>query len=191
MSHGFFYFSISTSKTIFMNHTTNKILFVTLLILIGFSNSSFSGSWENEIEVRNESNYITFSIALFDFIQNSNSAIEGRTEFRFYRASIPVKPLSGIMANSDGGLFLYVGLLYDIPVSTFLYVTPSFSPGIYYKSSSKELGFALNFRSQLEISVKFKNNFRFGVSFNHISNGTMGKINPGVESLALSAQFPL
>ena len=175
----------------FINHTKDKILLFTLLILVGFSNSSFSGSWENKNKVGNESNYITFSIALFDFIQNSNSAIEGRTEFRFYRASIPVKPLSGIMANSDGGFFLYLGLLYDIPVSRFLYVTPSFSPGIYYKSSSKELGFALNFRSQLEISVKFENSFRFGLSFNHISNGTLGRTNPGVESLALSAQFPL
>ncbi len=160
-------------------------------MLFGFSNNSFSGDWENENEGRSECNYITFSIALFDFIQNYNSAIEGRTEFRFYRASIPIKPLSGIMANSDGGLFLYVGLLYDIPVSTFLYVTPSFSPGLYYKSNSKELGFALNFRSQLEISLKFENNFRFGISFNHISNGTLGSINPGVESLAISAQFPL
>ena len=174
-----------------INNAINKILLYTLLILFGFSNSSFSGDWENENEGRSDCNYITFSIALFDFIQNYNSAIEGRTEFRFYRAPIPVKPLSGIMANSDGGLFLYLGLLYDIPVSTFLYVTPSFSPGLYYKSSSKELGFVLNFRSQLEISLKFENNFRFGISFNHISNGTLGSINPGVESLAISAQFPL
>ena len=174
-----------------MNHTTNKILLFTLLMLFGFSNSSFSGSWENEGKVRSESNYLSFSIALFDFIQNNNTAIEGRAEFRFYRASIPVKPLSGIMANSDGGLFLYVGLLYDIPVNSFLYVTPSFSPGLYYKSNSKELGFTLNFRSQLEISLKFENDFRFGISFNHISNGTLGNINPGVESLALSMHFPL
>jgi len=176
---------------VFIINTINKVLLFALILLFGFSNKSFSGSWGNENEVKSESNYLSFSIALFDFIQNYNAAIEGRTEFRFYRASIPLKPLSGIMANSDGGLLLYVGLLYDIPVSSFLYVTPSFSPGLYYKSNSKELGFALNFRSQLEISIKFENNFRFGISFNHISNGTLGDINPGVESLALSAQFPL
>ena len=98
--------------------------------------------------------------------------------------------ITGIMANSDGGLFLYIGLLYDIPINSFLYVTPSFSPGLYYKSNSKELGFTLNFRSQIEMSLKFENDFRFGISFNHISNGTLGNINPGVESLALSMQFP-
>jgi hypothetical protein len=162
-----------------------------LFLLFGFSNISFSREWGKKSETQKESNYLSFSIALFDFIQNNNAAIEGRTEFRFYSIPILVKPLSGIMANSDGALFLYVGLLYDIPLSTFLYITPSFSPGIYYKSSSKELGFTLNFRSQLEISLKFENNFRFGISFNHISNGTFGNINPGVESLALSAQFPL
>ena len=175
----------------FTSNVTIKTLIFTFLLLYGLSNKIFSRTWEYESNNNVENNYLSFSIALFDFIQNSQTAIEGRTEFRFYNASIPVKPLSGIMANTDGGLFLYVGLLYDIQVSSFLYVTPSFSPGIYYKSSSKELGFTLNFRSQLEISLKFENDFRFGISFNHISNGTLGNINPGVESLALSAQFPL
>jgi hypothetical protein len=175
----------------FVSNAINKTLLFILLLLFGFSGTGFSGSWPNESRVINESNYLAFSVALFDFIQNSQTAIEGRAEFRIYKVSIPVKPLSGIMANSDGGLFFYVGLLYDIPVSSYLYITPSFSPGFYYKSNSKELGFTLNFRSQLEISLKFDNDFRLGVSFNHISNGTFGYINPGVESLALSAQFPL
>ena len=160
-------------------------------MLFEFSNNSFSRVWEHHAEENNEYNYLSFSVALFDFIQNNSSALEGRVEFRLYNVPIVVKPLSGLMANSDGGLFLYVGLMYDIPISSYLFITPSFSPGIYYRSSSKELGFALNFRSQLEISVKFENNFRFGVSLNHISNGTLGYINPGVESLALTAQFPL
>ena len=177
--------------SMFISNAINKILIFTLLSLFGLSNSSISGTWEYESDAGTAKNYLSFSIALFDFIQNSQAAIEGRAEFRIYKASIPVKPLSGIMANSDGGLFFYVGLLYDIPVSSYLYITPSFSPGLYYKSNSKELGFTLNFRSQLEISLKFDNDFRLGVSFNHISNGTFGYINPGVESLALSAQFPL
>lgn len=160
-------------------------------MLVEFSSNSFSRAWEHQSKKSDEYNYLSFSIALFDFIQNNSAAFEGRAEFRLYNVPIVVKPLSGFMANSDGGLFLYVGLLYDIPILSNLYITPSFSPGIYYKSSSKELGFALNFRSQLEISIKFKNNFRFGVSFNHISNGTLGYINPGVESFALTAQFPL
>jgi hypothetical protein len=174
-----------------ISNAINKMLIFTLLLLFVFSSSSFSGSRGNNSKVINERNYLAFSIALFDFIQNSHAAIEGRAELRFYKASIPVKPLSGIMANSDGALFLYVGFLYDFQVSSFLYVTPSFSPGLYYKSGSKELGFTLNFRSQLEISLKLENDFRFGISFNHISNGTFGYINPGVESLALSAQLPL
>jgi hypothetical protein len=176
---------------VFINNGINKILLFTLSMLFVLSNISFSGVWETKSETQKESNYLSFSIGLFDFIQNNNAAIEGRTEFRFYSIPIAIKPLSGIMANSDGALFLYVGLLYEIPLGSFLYFTPSFSPGIYYKSNSKELGLALNFRSQLEISLKFENNFRFGISFNHISNGTLGSINPGVESLALSAQFPL
>jgi hypothetical protein len=177
-----------------MNKLVNnsiKIVLSALFLVFVLSNNCFAGTWLNKSNVRNDKNYLTFSIALFDFIQNSRTSIEGRAEFRLYNLQSPLKPLSGIMANSDGAMFLYVGLLYDFQINPFLYITPSFSPGLYFKSSSKELGFALNFRSQLEISVKFENDFRFGLSFNHISNGTLGNINPGVESLALSAQFPL
>ncbi len=172
------------------NNTALKryILFIFLLILV-FSESSLAEA--NRSIKKKENNYLSFSLALFDFIQNYNSALEGRGEFRLYNVPVAVKPLAGFMANTDGALFLYAGLLYDIPISNFLYVTPSFSPGIYFKNGSKDLGFELNFRSQLEISFRFENNFRFGLSFNHISNGTLGKINPGVESLSLSAQFPL
>jgi hypothetical protein len=166
-------------------------LLITLLLLCVFYLNNYAQGRDFQIDENKEKNYLAFSIALFDFIQNNSTSLEGRTEFRLYKVPIPVKPLSGIMANTDGGLFLYVGLLYDIRVSSFFYITPSFSPGFYYRSSSKELGFVLNFRSQLEISLIFENDFRFGISFNHISNGTLGNINPGVESLALSLQLPL
>jgi len=138
-----------------------------------------------------ERNYLSVSVAGFDIIQAVNIALEGRIEFRLYTLPLPVKPLSGIMLNDDGAAFLYVGILYNIPISSNLYISPSFSPGLYHSSNSKDLGFALEFRSQVEIILKLDNDYSVSVGFSHISNASIGRINPGVESLAFSFQVPL
>ncbi|MGB5847273.1 MAG: acyloxyacyl hydrolase [Ignavibacteriaceae bacterium] len=95
------------------------------------------------------------------------------------------------MVNTEGAIHIYLGLYYDVPLTDFLFLTPSFAPGLYAKNSSKDLNFALEFQSQIEISFKFVNGARVGVSFNHISNATLGEENPGVESLALTYIIPL
>jgi hypothetical protein len=151
--------------------------------------SAFTG--EDAIDDSRERNYLSVSIAGFDVIQNVNIALEGRIEFRFYSLPLPVKPLSGVMINDDGAAFLYVGFLYIIPISSNLYISPSFTPGLYHRSNSKDLGFALEFRSQVEIILKLENDCNVSVGFSHISNASLGRINPGVESLAFSFQVPL
>lgn len=95
------------------------------------------------------------------------------------------------MFNTEGAIHLYLGLYYDIYLSDEFVITPSFAPGIYDNNSSKDLGYALEFRSQLEISLRFVHGGRIGFSFNHISNAVLGEINPGVESLALTYIIPL
>jgi hypothetical protein len=94
------------------------------------------------------------------------------------------------MANTDGAVYLFSGFYIDIPLASFLYITPSFAPGLYHKCNSKNLDFELEFRSQIEMAIRLENNIRVGVSFSHISNASLGKINPGVESLALTYVIP-
>ena len=102
-----------------------------------------------------------------------------------------MKPFGGIMANTNGAVYLFSGFYIDIPIASFLFVTPSFAPGLYHKCDSKNLDFALEFRSQIEVSYVFSNHSRIGFSFNHISNASLGDENPGVESLALTYVIPL
>ncbi|NNG28083.1 MAG: acyloxyacyl hydrolase [Ignavibacteriaceae bacterium] len=128
---------------------------------------------------------------MFDILQQGNPSLEGRVEFRFNKMDSKVKPFSGLMANTDGAVYLYSGFYIDIPITSFLYISPSFAPGLYYKGNSKNLNFALEFRTQIEIGIRLDNNIRVGASFNHISNASLGKINPGVESLAITYYFPL
>jgi len=138
-----------------------------------------------------DKNYITLSSAVFDILQQNNSSFEGRIEFRFNKIDWRLKPFSGIMTNTDEAVYLFLGFYIDIPLASFLYITPSFAPGFYHMGNSKNLEFALEFRSQIELAIRLENNTRVGVSFNHISNAGLGKINPGVESIAVIYYFPL
>jgi len=138
-----------------------------------------------------ETNYISLSSAVFDILQQVDPAYETRIEFRLGSVNLWGRPFSGIMINTGGAMYLYMGLYYDIPVGDYFYITPSFAPGLYAKSKSKDLNFVLQFRSQIEISFKFDNNARIGVGFSHVSNASLGKANPGVESLVLTYVIPI
>ena len=102
-----------------------------------------------------------------------------------------VKPFGGFMTNTDGAFNFFVGMYKDVHLTSFLYFTPSFAPSVYYKHNSKDLYFLLEFRSGVELTFKFENDFRAGISFFHVSNASLGKLNPGVESLAITYYVPL
>jgi lipid A 3-O-deacylase len=135
-------------------------------------------------------NYIAISSAVFDILQQADPSFESRVEFRYGKVNLGGHPFSGVMVNTEGAIHIYFGLYYDIKVAGYLYITPSFAPGLYAQRNSKDLKFALEFQSQIEISFKFINGARVGVSFNHMSNAALGEENPGVESLALTYIIP-
>jgi len=150
---------------------------------------SFFYSTENYAQESKE--HIALSFAIFDILQHNNTSLEGRAEFHGSEFSWMLKPLAGLMANTDGAIHVFSGVLVDIPLFSFLCISPSFAPGIYYHSNSKNLDFLLEFRSQIEVALKLDNDIKVGLSFNHISNASLGKTNPGVESIALTYHFPL
>ena len=97
----------------------------------------------------------------------------------------------GVMMNTEGTMHIYLGLYYDISVINKIFITPSFAPGLYSNRNSKDLKFALVFQSQIEVSYRFDEGGRIGISFNHISNASLGVENPGVESLAVTYIIPI
>ena len=90
------------------------------------------------------------------------------------------------MVNGDDVLSVYSGLRKDINVKSNFFITPSFAIGYYYQEISKDLGYDLEFRSQLELSYQFESMNRIALSLNHISNASLGEENPGVESMVIS-----
>ena len=128
---------------------------------------------------------------MFDVAQQTDPSYETRLEFRIGKVKLFGNPFMGVMMNTEGAMHIYLGLYYDIPVINRINITPSFAPGIYSYRNSKDLKFALVFRSQLEVSYRFDEGGRIGISFNHISNASLGVENPGVESLAVTYIIPL
>jgi len=152
-----------------------------VIFTVGNSNSLAGGTKD----------HISFSTALFDFLQNDVSSLEARIEYRVNSVNWQLKPFAGLMANTDGGEYIYSGVFYEIPITKFLNLVPSFAPGLYFKNNSKDLHFVLEFRSQLEAIFVLSNKIKVGLSFNHISNASLGKVNPGVESIAFTIQLPV
>ena len=63
-----------------------------------------------------------------------------------------------------------------------LIFTPSFAPGFYHEGDGKDLGHALEFKSEVQLSYTTTNTSSFGISYNHVSNASLGDKNPGANS---------
>ena len=136
-------------------------------------------------------NYLSTSIGQFDINDTKDSA-EYRIEYlngsisKLSPGNLSLKPFYGAMINGDDGKYFYSGIRKDIVLSNKTYLTPSFAVGYYDQGKSKDLGYDLEFRSQLEISYKLESMNRIAISINHISNASLGEQNPGVESMVIS-----
>ncbi len=157
-------------------------LFFTVLILI------FYGF----IAQSNEENMWSFSFGQFD-VNDTVDSSELRFEYlygnNFFKNNYDLKPFLGVMRNGDNGKYIYSGLRKDIGISEKWFFTPSFALGYYDRGDSKDLGYNLEFRSQIEFSYKLKSS-RIGLNLNHISNASIGDTNPGTESATISLIRP-
>ena len=67
-----------------------------------------------------------------------------------------------------------------------LNLTPSFAPGYYNEGDGKDLGHALEFKSEVELYYDLSQDSYLGLSWNHISNADIGDKNPGADSILFS-----
>jgi len=137
--------------------------------------------------------FISFSMGWFDFMQADGEAFEGRIEYKSNLSFAGLKPFFGFAVTSDGAFNTAFGVYTEIFLfENKIVVTPSFSPCLFHDGiRGKLLKSELEFRSQVEISYRFKNEMRLGLSINHISNGGIKIYNPGTESFALNYSIPV
>lgn len=153
-------------------------------LLIGVTATVPSTAWAGDPD------FLTVSLGGFD-INDDETAAEFRLEYRMSRKFLLLKPMIGLMGNSDGGVYGYGGVNLDIFLGKRWVVMPNFAIGGYRRGSSKDLGSVIEFRSGVEIAYRFDDRARLGVAFSHISNAGIDNDNPGTESIVLGYSIPL
>ena len=126
-----------------------------------------------------------------------NEAADFRGEYRFGISLLPgieswakLKPWIGVEATSDGAVYGVGGILLDVPLGRFV-LTPSFGAGMYANGGGKDLGYPIEFRTQLELGYAFDNQSRLSLAYSHISNANIGESNHGSNMISLYYHVPV
>ena len=92
-----------------------------------------------------------------------------------------VSPITGGFITDNSAAYIYTGVEWNVDMGGLMF-TPSFAPGLYHEGNGKDLGHVLEFKSEVQLSYSVSDNTSFGVSYNHVSNASLGDKNPGANS---------
>ena len=165
-----------------------KITLTILIAFISFSFLSFANSADEKLnENETELNFFT---GMFDFSDDKQaSGLVGLQHQNddLYRKSFlgKISPITGGFLTEKNAFYLYTGAQAEYNFG-FLTITPSFAPGYYNYGDGKDLGSVLEFKSEVQVSLDLSDSAQFGMSYNHISNASLGDKNPGANSYMLN-----
>ncbi|MDA9604620.1 acyloxyacyl hydrolase [Candidatus Pelagibacter sp.] len=91
-------------------------------------------------------------------------------------------PITGGFITEKSAAYVYTGVEWNYDLGNKMSFTPSFAPGLYSQGNGKDLGHVLEFKTEVQASYAISGNSSFGVSYNHISNASLGDKNPGANS---------
>ncbi len=110
------------------------------------------------------------------------------------RGTVPrlpwLRPQIGILTTEFNSAYAYLGAAIDFFLFRNLAITPSFSPGLYFRGNGIDLGSVVEFRSAFEAALVLENGIRIGGEFFHISNGHLSRKNPGSNAVMIRVEFP-
>ena len=163
-----------------------KIILNIVTILISFSVLSFANS-ENKNSQETELNFFT---GMFDFSDDKQSSailgIQHQNDDLFRDSFLgKLSPITGGFLTEKNAFYLYSGAQAEFDLGAFT-ITPSFAPGYYNSGDGKDLGSALEFKSEVQMSLNLSDSTDFGMSYNHISNASLGDKNPGANSYMIN-----
>ena len=92
-----------------------------------------------------------------------------------------LSPITGGFLTENSASYVYTGVEWNFNLGPINF-TPSFAPGLYGEGSGKDLGHILEFKTEVQASYNLSKNSSFGMSYNHISNASLGDKNPGANS---------
>ncbi len=157
--------------------------FYAYLIIICFT---FSFSLKAEEQKLNNNNEFNVFTGMFDFSDDGKRAtligIQHQDENLNRNTFLGnLSPVTGAMITADNATYLYTGVQAHYKIGS-LNLTPSFTPGYYNEGNGKDLGHALEFKSEVQLSLELPKDSQFGFSYNHLSNASLGDKNPGANS---------
>lgn len=142
--------------------------------------------------------FLSIAGGAFDFYRQKHRTFELALEYKFHLKCLrpPIeclqfRPLVGVMATAKGSFYGYLGINFDLLFFDHLLFAPGFAAGYYAPGNGKNLGYPLEFRSGIELAWQFCDWHRLGIHFYHLSNASLGRRNPGEESLVLFYDIPL
>ena len=163
-----------------------KFILNVIVVLISFS---FLGFAYGEEKKSNQSE-INFYTGMFDFSDQKQAAgiigIQHQNDDLFRESFLGrLSPITGGFLTENSAFYLYTGAQTEFELGSII-ITPSFAPGYYNSGDGKDLGHALEFKSEIQMSFNLSNSTEFGMSYNHISNASLGDKNPGANSYMIN-----
>ena len=160
-----------------------KAVTTILVMLLGFNTVTIADSPDQTKKTDTEFNLYTGMFDFSDDGKRSNLFGFEHQDEELYRATSlgKVSPITGGFITNAGKTYLYTGVQAEYEIGR-LNFTPSFTPGYYNAGDGKDLGHALEFKTEVQLTFDLFENSNLGMSYNHISNASLGKDNPGANS---------
>jgi len=155
-----------------------KLLFSLIIVFLTFAN----------VNADQGDSDISFYTGTFDLIdkegddQTTLFGIEHKNPNLFRDTFLgKFKPVTGAFMTGNSSVYLYTGIEGQYGIGP-LKILPSFSPGYYEKGDGKDLGSALEFKTEVKIGLDIFENSKLSYSYSHISNNDWGETNPGTDN---------
>ena len=147
-------------------------------------------SFADETPKNSNETELSFFTGMFDFSDDKQRSglfgIQHQNEELFRESFLgKISPITGGFLTEKNAFYLYTGVQAEYELG-LLKITPSFAPGYYSFGDGKDLGYPLEFKSEVQVSLDLSDSSKFGMSYNHISNASLGTKNPGANSYMLN-----
>ncbi len=164
-------------------------IFIVLLTLCFINFGSIADDNLNKTDSSNETELNLFT-GTFDFSDDKQSSgllgLQHQNEELFRNSFLgKLSPITGGFFTEKSAFYLYSGVQAEYEIG-FLTITPSFAPGYYNYGNGKDLGYPLEFKSEVQMTLNLSDSSHLGMSYNHISNASLGSKNPGANSYMLN-----
>ena len=157
---------------------------ITIFVFLLFS--TYLNAEEFKLNENNNNTELNFYTGMFDFSDDGKRA--GLVGLEHQNVNLNretflgnLSPITGAMITEANATYFYTGVKAQYKIGA-IEITPSFAPGYYNAGDGKDLGHALEFKSEVQLSLELPKQSHIGFSYNHLSNASLGDKNPGANS---------